>query len=522
MNIAEYLLARAGTGTVWEHTTGLALSGAGLTTAAERVAQLPGVRERKQTPTLVEVDLTVASLVALLGVVLSGGIAVPMPSRVLAHRLARTLDVTGADAALVDPRRPSPLQHLLAESGQVRAIPVADLDDLFDADHDPMPRAPSGPPPSPSSEAGSGPKPPPSWELPAAVGHDNDPAVILLTSGTTGVPKGVTLTHGNVIANLEAIRLVVALGVDDLVTLALPLQYSFGLSTTLLTLAVGANGVFLPPLQFPDEFVTAMTATRPTVFAGVPGHYQALLGRPGFTAEELPSLRTALQAGGPMPEDLTRRFAAAFPRCALHLMYGQTEATARLTTLPAELALTDPTSVGPPLPGVALEIRDPNGRLLPPGEVGEVYARGPNVMAGYWNDPRGTAATLTEHGLRTGDLGRLDRAGQLHLTGRCSELAKVRGERLAAREIEDVIRAVDGVLDAVVQVGRRATQVDDVLRGLLLLADPAGAAATLSRVKRAVLAGFGPAVVPHLVVVDTLPLTESGKKVRHYRPDDDS
>lgn len=501
MNIAEYLLARAGSGSVQEQATGAALSATALATAVDRVANLPEIRERKHIPTLVEVDLTVSSLVAMLGVVLSGGIAVPVPSKVLGHRLSRALDVTGADAVVVDPRRSSPLQRQLADTARVRPIPVAEFDDLLA----PGPTSPSG-----------------SLDLPPGIGHDDDPAVILLTSGTTGVPKGVTLTHGNVIANLEAIRQVVAVGSDDTFTLALPLQYSFGLSTTLLSLAVGARGVFLPPLQFPDEFVTAMVEVQPTVFAGVPGHYQALLGRPRFTGTHLPGLRTALQAGGPMPEGLTRRFTAAFPDCSLYLMYGQTEATARLTTLPAELALAKPTSVGPPLPGVTLQIRDLDGRLLPTGEVGDVYAHGPNVMAGYWNDPEGTAATRTAHGLRTGDVGRLDEAGHLHLTGRRSELAKVRGERLSAREVEDVVCGADGVGDAVVQVGQRPAQVDDALRALLLLTDPADATATLSRVKRAVMAAFGPAVVPQLEVVDALPLTESGKKIRHFRPADDA
>jgi acyl-CoA synthetase (AMP-forming)/AMP-acid ligase II len=453
----------------------------------------PWLRARRARPVLVEVDATVESLVALLGAVCAGAVAVPVASTADARRIARALDITEADLALVGTGPRTRLRaHLAEQAGlQVHSLPVAG----------------SVVPDDPPAEA----------VRRLSQGSDDDPAVILLTSGTTGSPKGVTLTHANILANLAAIRQVVPLTPDDRVALALPLQYSFGLSTALLTLACGADGVVLPGLQFAGEFIEALAATGPTVFAGVPGHFAALLRDHRFTVATVPALRRLLQAGGPMPPSLSARLAQAFPDCAVHLMYGQTEATARLATLPPDQARVKPHSVGRPLPGVQIVIRDEQGRPVPDGTVGELYASGPNVMAGYWNDPVGTAATLTEHGLRTGDLGRVDADGDLEITGRASELAKVRGERISAREVEDVVLGVDGVADAVVQVGRTAEDVDDHLRALVVLDEPQDDS-VVTRIRKAVIAALGPALVPQTVLVDVLPLTESGKKIRHYAP----
>jgi len=490
MNLVAALVSASASTRLDDHVRGVGLPAPAWHAALTEAASDPALRARRGRPVLVEVDANLDSLIALLGTVLAGAVAVPVASTSDSRRIARALDITAADLALVGTGPATRLRAHLAEHDrvQVQALPPAD--------------APDGAPRAVAARA---------------QGAGDDPAVILLTSGTTGAPKGVTLTHTNILANLEAIRQVVPLTGTDRVALALPLQYSFGLSTALLALASGADAVVLPGLQFAGEFIEALAATAPTVFAGVPGHYAALLRDHRFTAATVPTLNRALQAGGPMPPSLSARLAEAFPDCAVHLMYGQTEATARLATLPPEKARAKPHSVGRPLPGVSIVVRDDQGRAVPDGVVGELYAVGPNVMAGYWNDPAGTAATLTEHGLRTGDLGRVDADGDLEITGRASELAKVRGERISAREVEDVVLGVDGVADAVVQVGRTAEDVDDHLRALVVPDDPHDSSVVI-RIRRAVVAALGPALVPQTEMVESLPLTESGKKIRHYAP----
>jgi acyl-CoA synthetase (AMP-forming)/AMP-acid ligase II len=490
VNLAAVLLASATSTVLVDQRRQVSLGSRALRDAVVGVASSPALQARRARPVLVEVDPTVESLVALLGTVLAGAVAVPVSAAADARRLSRALDITAADLAIVGAGSATPLRSRLAA---VEGVDVLGL-------------------PDPVAAEGLD-----------AVGHlahgsQDDPAVILLTSGTTGVPKGVTLTHANILANLAAIRQVVPLTPADRVALALPLQYSFGLSTALLTLASGASGAMLPGLQFAGEFIAALAEAEPTVFAGVPGHYAALLRDHRFTTVTVPTLSRALQAGGPMPPSLSTRLAEAFPECVVHLMYGQTEATARLATLAPEKARTKPHCVGTALPGVTITVRDEHGRPVPPGVVGELYAVGPNVMSGYWNDPVGTAATLTEQGLRTGDLGRVDADGDLEITGRASELAKVRGERISAREVEDVVLEVAGVADCVVQVGRTAEDVDDHLRALVVLDDPDDTTVT-ARIRRAVVGALGPALAPQVVMVTTLPLTESGKKIRHYSPE---
>jgi acyl-CoA synthetase (AMP-forming)/AMP-acid ligase II len=520
MNLAAHLLSRAGTTTLIDQAAERQLSSSQLRAAVTAAAGLPELAKRRGEPVLVEVDLTARSLVNLLAVVLSGAVALPVAPKVAARRLARAVELTGADLALLGSGQ-SPAEGSTAPASPLRSqlagMPAVQILEFG------APAAGAEQNGEKNAEQDAGQDVDQGLD-PADVAHggDDDPAVILLTSGTTGTPKGVTLTHTNILANLTAIQQVIPIGAQDRLALALPFQYSFGLSTALLTLATGATGVVLPGLQFVGEFIDRLAQAAPTVFAGVPGHYGALLGDGRFGAQTLPTLTTALQAGGPMPEGLTRRFLELFPNASLHLMYGQTEATARLATLPATKALAKPRSVGRALPGVTITVRDPQGRPVGPGEEGELYAVGPNVMAGYWNDPATTAETLTEHGLRTGDMGRLDVDGDIEITGRRSEFAKVRGERVSAREVEDVILEAVGVRDCVVQVGRAPADIDDRLRALVTLVDgeqavdPPTEQAIRMRIRRAVVTALGPALVPEVVFATELPVTESGKKIRHY------
>ena len=255
-------------------------------------------------------------------------------------------------------------------------------------------------------------------------------AAILYTSGTTGAPKGVTLGHANFAANADAIVAYLGLRASDRTVLVLPFHYAYGASVLHTHLAVGASLVLEPNLVFPHAVVDTIERSRATGFSGVPSTFSLLLERGAFDGRRLDSLRYLTQAGGAMAADTIDRLRAALPDARLFLMYGQTEATARLTWLPPERIDDKRGSVGQPVQGVALEVRGVDGNSLPAGSVGEVWARGPNVMAGYWNDPAATALVLRDGWLRTGDVGHLDAEGYLYLRGRRSDIIKTGAHRV--------------------------------------------------------------------------------------------
>ena len=251
----------------------------------------------------------------------------------------------------------------------------------------------------------------PTWPLgtreggpgsPSPLPEAEAPALVLYTSGTTAAPKGVVLSHGNLAANTASILAAVPMLRSDVVALVLPLHHSYGLSVLHTTLATGAKLAPMPPFAVPSDCVRGLASARATVFPGVPFHFGALLGRPtGFDRNGLPDLRCAMVAGGPMPTRLAAAFAQRFPGVELHVMYGQTEATARLSALPPGELRRHPGSIGRGIPGVELAVLRPNGAEVRPGEIGELYARGENVMRGYLGDETASAEVLTPLGLRT-------------------------------------------------------------------------------------------------------------------------
>lgn len=307
----------------------------------------------------------------------------------------------------------------------------------------------------------------PAWELPAqiatsasgdldgfpdrrpavAVG-ENDLCTILYTSGSTGTPRGVTLTHGNLAANTQQILAYLPVRADDRALVVLPFHYSYGKSLLLTHVAVGGRLVVDNRFAYPQAVLQTMAEQRITSFAGVPSTYAILCARTEFLARELPHLRYLTQAGGAMPPALTRRLLAAFsPRVQLFVMYGQTEAAARLAYVPPERLPEKVGSIGIAIPGVELTVRRRDGSECDPGEVGELVARGANIMQGYWNDPAETDLVLENGALRTGDLGRRDEEGFITIVDRAKNMIKAGANRVSAKEIEDVIAEIEGVVE---------------------------------------------------------------------------
>lgn len=334
-------------------------------------------------------------------------------------------------------------------------------------------------------------------------------ASIIYTSGTTGAPKGVMLSHRNLVSNVLAVSEYLGLTSTDRVVHTLPFHYSYGNSVLHTHLAVGATVLIEPGLAYPHRVLERMVSEQATGFSGVPASYALLLARVHLDAYPLQSLRYLTQAGGPMsPMDIVR-VRNQLPQAEFFVMYGQTEATARVTYVPPKRLPGKLGSVGVAIAETEIRIVDDHAQLLPAGAVGNVCVRGPGVMLGYWSDLEATQRVLRDGWLWTGDLGYLDEDGFLYLQGRFSDLIKAGAQRINPLEIEEVLLTLDGVSEAV------AAGVPDPLLGeavkVWLVIHPSSGVSV-----RQVLAHCRHRLplykMPkHVAFIDAVPKTASGK-----------
>jgi len=277
-------------------------------------------------------------------------------------------------------------------------------------------------------------------------------AEIIFTSGSTGKPKGVIISHKNLIANTESIVEYLKLSQDDRMLVVLPFYYCYGLSLFHTHLRAGGSMVLNNSFIFLGSIIKDLKEYKCTGFAGVPSHYQILLRKSeSFKTTIFPDLKYVTQAGGKLATIFIDEFRQSFPEVKFIVMYGQTEATARLSYLPPELYEKKKGSMGKGIPGVELRVINEKGDLVKPGETGEVIARGDNIMSGYFADEEGTKSTLRNGWLYTGDLGTVDKDGYIYLTARKKEIIKVRGKRISPKEIEAVILEIPEVIDCSVE-----------------------------------------------------------------------
>lgn len=277
--------------------------------------------------------------------------------------------------------------------------------------------------------------PSPRWP---AMPETDDLAVILYTSGTSGKPKGVMLTHGNLSANINQVLNWVEFEQTDVFCGVLPQFHSFGLTVlTLLPLTAGLKVVYTARFV-PTRIVNLFREYRPAMFVAIPSMYAALLQVKSAKPEDFASLRFAVSGGEPLPADIAKRFLERFG-VTIAEGYGLTE-TAPVTNWcrPEEYRHK---SVGKPLPGIVQHIvHETTGEDLRLGSEGELRITGPNVMRGYFKRPAESAAAFDERGrFRTGDMARFDEDGHLYITGRIKEMLIIGGENVFPREIEEVI-----------------------------------------------------------------------------------
>jgi acyl-CoA synthetase (AMP-forming)/AMP-acid ligase II len=275
----------------------------------------------------------------------------------------------------------------------------------------------------------------------------DDAAMIIYTSGTTGRPKGVMLSHKNLVSNAKSIIEYLHLTPNDSVMVILPFYYSYGNSLLTTHIKIGATLVIDNRFVFPNVVLDLMEKEQVTGFAGVPSHYAILLRKSALKKYKLPSLRYVTQAGGALAPALINEFRDILFHPKFYVMYGQTEAAARLTYLNPAYTSQKTGSIGKAIPGVEITIVDDKGHKVKEGQIGEIVAQGDNVMLGYWNAPEETAKVLRGGSLYTGDLAKIDDEGFMYLVARKKEMIKSGANRISPYEIEEVVSSLAGVLE---------------------------------------------------------------------------
>lgn len=415
---------------------------------------------------LLRAERTVGFLRALLGVSLSGNVPVPF-----------------------DPQAPAPVAEELARTCGP---------DAFVLDETRLPEA-----------------------APLDARDPDLPALVLFTSGTSGVPKGVVISQANVAHSVTTIAAYLDYPAFPSAAVVLPLHYSYALlSQVFCMLAVGGRTRLFASFRNPLKFAGAVNAEGVQTFCGVPSTYQALGTLARLTTLAMPGVRVLCSAGAAMDRGLVPQLREIFPAARFYDNYGMTEATPRLTFIRDDDPRFDEPTCGRAMDGVEIRILDEQTlEPLPDGRPGIVAVRGANVFSGYLNDPEATAEAFTAEGfLVSGDLGEL-RDGYLYLTGRRDEVFNVAGEKVAPLEIERVLARHASVESCA--VGR----LDDAQRGLV----PAAFLKLREPTPRRDLVAFlsahlSPAKVPvRYFEVGAFPLTPNGKLQRsRLSPDDAS
>lgn len=266
-------------------------------------------------------------------------------------------------------------------------------------------------------------------------------AALFFTGGSTGVPKGVMLSHRNLLSNARSIQDYLSITQDDRPLCVLPFHHAFGNSVLQSHLLAGAELVLDGNTSFPETIIAALAKHECTSLSGVPDLFRFLLDRSSLGKTTLPKLRQMTVAGGALRRELALEVARRIHPAEFFVMYGQTEATARLAYLPPQRLFGELPDgcIGHAVPGVTLEVADEQDCPVAPGETGELRARGPNVMLGYWRDPAATEERLRGGWLRTGDLATRDDNGFFCLKGRSSSFVKIAGFRVNPGELEEFV-----------------------------------------------------------------------------------
>ncbi|HOX05470.1 MAG TPA: class I adenylate-forming enzyme family protein [Planctomycetota bacterium] len=351
-------------------------------------------------------------------------------------------------------------------------------------------------------------------EPPARQAIDMDLAALIYTSGSTGFPKGVTVTHLNMISAANSITQYLENVPEDVILNVLPLSFDYGLYQLLMAAKVGATLVLEKSFAFPFQIVQRVCEERVTGFPGVPTIFALLLQMKDLHGGRFDGVRYVTNTAAALPPAHILRLRSIFRKARIYSMYGITECK-RVSYLPPDELDRRPTSVGRGMPNEQVTVVDEQGQPVPPGTVGELVVRGSNVMAGYWNRPEETARALRpgrypwEKVLYTGDLFTADAEGYLYFVSRKDDIIKSRGEKVSPREVENAIYELPQVREAAV-VGRPDPILGEAVIAYVVLAE----GAVLS--EREVLSHAACRLESHkvpkrLIFRESLPKTSTGK-----------
>lgn len=343
---------------------------------------------------------------------------------------------------------------------------------------------------------------------------ENDCAEIIFTSGSTGKPKGVIISHKNIIANTKSILSYLNLNMDDRMLVVLPFYYCYGLSVLHTHIRAGGSIVLNNSFIFLGKIITDLLDYECTGFAGVPSHFQMLLRTSdSFKKTAFPALRYVTQAGGGLATRIIDEFRESFPNLKFYVMYGQTEATARLSYLPPEVYEKKKGSIGKGIPGVELKVVNENGEKVKTGEIGEVIAQGDNIMTGYLGDEEGTSDTIRNGWLYTGDLGTIDIEDYIYLIARKKEIIKIGGKRISPKEIENVIFLISEVVDCTVE-SFADELLGDSIKATVVIDNLKDSNLTPEKIKQHCANKLALYKVPKIIEITTrMQINQAGKKV---------
>ncbi len=365
----------------------------------------------------------------------------------------------------------------------------------------------------------------PSAVLPEGLVAEDDPAIVMFTSGTTGRPKGATVSHRNLIHATQSSALKGALGAAQMgldplgprgsvVMVVGPLFHISGTISLFGAPWAASTVVFPPPGRWDERVHLELTEQYGIqAWSAVPTHYWRILDHPGFDRADLSSLRAAASGGAVFPPALVREFQERLPDVVLSNGYGMTETCGLGTIASGQLLIDHPESVGAAWPTHEIEVRDPGGRALGPGQVGEIHIRSASVFLGYWDNPEETAAAVDAQGwYRTGDFGVIS-DGVLRLESRMRDLIIRGGENIYPPEIENRLVEHPGIVECAV-VGVPHQALGQEVKAFVVRRDRADL--STEQVRAWVGAALAPFKVPAYVEFrEALPHTETGKVMKH-------
>ncbi len=361
-----------------------------------------------------------------------------------------------------------------------------------------------------------------SWDV-AVAGHgaapvrrciDIDLAAIIYTSGSTGEPKGVMLTHRNMMTACTSIASYLELGEDEVILNVLPLAFDYGLYQMLMAFRTGARLVLERSFAFPAQILGLIKQERVTGFPGVPTIFAALSELKSLKDQDFSSIRYVTNTAAALPLKHILMLQELFSSARIYSMYGLTECK-RCTYLPPEDLERKPLSVGIAIPNTEMWIVDEDDRRVGPGVVGQLVIRGATVMKGYWGKPEATARKLKpgplpgEQVLYTGDYCRIDAEGYLYFVSRGDEIIKSRGEKVAPKEVENVLMDIPGVREAAV-IGVPDDLLGQAVKAFVVMEQ--GRTIGEKQLQKECQKRLENFMVPKsIVVVASLPMTDTGK-----------